>query len=333
MMVMTMGPPVCLMSPPWPCYLHVWGSGLHVSVFIHWCGDMAGWPGLPVSAGCVVWPQSGLSPQWRAELRECTQWPGARDNQLSAATTDNSSRECDNNTTTRRQGEARQVASRLIVDKTVLWSLNSSCNIPQLISRHIAHPTFLILRSLAATVARAGIFKRLRLGLNTHYTHRAERLSYTKQLLSNVKVSIGTFYVERGIWQIFLHRILISMSVWQNTFSLNFVQRRHFLCLNVLKLSAGAGLWLITLAGPGPVPHNVVPDHRCGHRWVTRRPSSDVQSSDILITTIVGPSCFHPLCRRWMVPTKVSVCQSTIKIGGKASGLWRSTGRRDRARC
>ena len=42
------------------------------------------------------------------------------------------------------------------------------------------------------------------------------------------------------------------MSGWQNTFSLNFVQRRHFLCLNVLKLSAGAGLWLITLAGPGP---------------------------------------------------------------------------------
>ena len=136
-----------------------------------WCGDMAGWPGLPVCAGCLVWPHSGLSPQWRAELRECTQWPGARLPQLSAATTDNSSRECDNNTTTQRQGEARHwVARRLIVDKTVLWSLNSSSNIPQLISRHIAHPTFLILRSLAATVARAGIFKRLRLGLNTHYT-------------------------------------------------------------------------------------------------------------------------------------------------------------------
>ena len=132
-----------------------------------WCGH---------SQGSV---HSG-EPSW--ESAHSDQEP---DNQLSAATTDNSSRECDNNTTTQRQGEARHgVARRLIVDKTVLWSLNSSCNIPQLISRHIAHPTFLILRSLAATVARAGIFKRLRLGLNTHYTHRTERLSYTKQLLS-----------------------------------------------------------------------------------------------------------------------------------------------------
>ena len=71
------GAPVCLMTPPGHviCMFEAQGCMFQSGA---WCGDMAGWPGLPVSAGCVVWPQSGLSPQWRAELRECTQWPGAR---------------------------------------------------------------------------------------------------------------------------------------------------------------------------------------------------------------------------------------------------------------
>ena len=76
---------------------------------------------------------------------------------------------CDNNTTAPASRWGQTLSS--ITDQDVVRHKNSCSNIPQLISRHIAHPTFLILRSLAATVARAaGIFKRLRLGLNTHYT-------------------------------------------------------------------------------------------------------------------------------------------------------------------
>ena len=70
-MMVTRGAPVCLMTPPGHVICMFEAQGWCESGA--WCGDMAGWPGLPVCAGCLVWPHSGLSPQWRAELRECTQ--------------------------------------------------------------------------------------------------------------------------------------------------------------------------------------------------------------------------------------------------------------------
>ena len=80
-------------------------------------------------------------------------------------------------------------------NEDVVRHKNSSSNIPQLISRHIAHPTFLILRSMAATVARAaGIFKRLRLGLNTHYTEMLYSLTVFFKATGSINVSLkGVF--------------------------------------------------------------------------------------------------------------------------------------------
>ena len=71
---------------------------------------------------------------------------------------------------------------------------------PQLISRHIAHPTFLILRSLGATVARAGIFKRLRLGLNTHYSRDA-------RVWLKIKVIVATVF-SRVRWQMKMKKLM-----------------------------------------------------------------------------------------------------------------------------
>ena len=60
-------------------------------------------------------------------------------------------------------------------------------------------------------------------------------------------------------------------------------------------------------------------------------PSSDVQSSDILIT-MASVSIHCPL----LLPGAYKGVGLSIKIGGKTEWLvkqWRSTGRRDSARC
>ena len=171
----------------WP---HTWSLGLCegclMTIFLCSCLLMSG-PGSPDVCGHWWWhgPGGPGRPPSSAGAGVCSgsvhtgepSWESApvtsNNTQLSAATTDNSSRvmwQQHNSTSVKVRPDTEQ-NYWVAPDQDVVRHKNSSSNIPQLISRHIAHPTFLILRSLAATVARAaGIFKRLRLGLNTHYT-------------------------------------------------------------------------------------------------------------------------------------------------------------------
>ena len=229
---------------PLPMFTDVWPQRPLVSV-VTGGGDMAGvaQSALPCSAQC--WCLLGLSPHWRVELRVVSAVT-SNNTWLSAATTDNSSRvmwQQHNNSSNkvRPDTEHHGVAS----DEDVVRHKNSSSNIPQLISRHIAHPTFLILRSLAATVARAaGIFKRLRLGLNTHYT---EMLYSLTVFLSNRLIWCQS---ERGVLtNIFAYKFDF-MSERQNTFSpkLSGISSVSMFW----SCQCGPGLWLITTGGSVP---------------------------------------------------------------------------------
>ena len=94
---------------------------------------------------------------------------------------------------------------------------------------------------------------------------------------------------------------------------------------------SGLGLWLITAAAARApdydVPHNIAPDRWCGHRLSNQGTSYDqcpvvwyFNYHDCWFLTSSIVPC--PVCRRWRPDYKG--VGSSIKIGGKASGLWRS---------
>ena len=105
------------------------------------------------------------------------------------------------------------------------------------------------------------------------------------------------------------------MREWQNTFSLKLSSSADISSVSMFwSCQSGPGLWLITTAGLRALKY-------CANHWMwpqseSQWPSSDVQSSDILIT--LAPVTIHcPLMPHCPVPTKVSVCQS--KLAGRLS--------------